>query len=620
MRGRDNVTMKRKRFAELIVIVLLFTAVLPGVEAEQVVDAHVRSLPEALSFEDVRYLARKEDDGTYVVTVSFCLDADICADDSLLLSAFCADQIQRVRLTEAGEYQFTFRGLPEQPEVKLTVESNVPYMPDIPGNSVAVISITDGNEIPSSVYSETVVTPDRIVDIYKSAGEDIPLPGIIFKIYKVATLAQLEMSDVSFPQKPTQEDIRKYCVSEALVTTLCTDQRGFATFNFTESDRPDGMYMVVELPDVSGEVSEPFFLRIPGISGDGTKKQYTVTVRSERAIGSVPDIAVDISEPYRGDMSFDAFRPHGRVLRVDVPVGLDHARKFTVSDTLAPQLTYIRGSPVVMLFTRDGEERKLQWNTHYYLSEGSLSGDGELKDHFVIALTQQGMSFVMSSLGEGTAKPELRVYYEACIDEDAFTGAYIFSRAKVDYVDRYGKEFYAEAESSGVCTGGIHLHKTDMDGVPLSGAKFRIAQVAEEAGPVAPGAKVEKLTVNGEPLDVVFLSFVPGMDLALPRVDTVTTDENGDASFCGLAHGTYYIVETVASGSFDRLGEPIEARINDMSHRTDDDQDHTILVVTTEPLLPESGNTGTTFFTGAGLSTVCGAVLMLLVNYRRGRL
>ena len=373
---------------------------------------------------------------------------------------------------------------------------------------------------------------------------------------------------------------------------------------------------MVELPDVSGEVSDPFFLRIPGVSGDGAEDLYTVTVRSKRPIESVPEIVVNIWEADKEDMSFDAFRPHSRVIRVDIPIGLDRARKFTVSDTLPPQLTYIRGSPVVMLLTRNGEELQLQWNAHYYLSEGSLSGDGGPRDHFVIALTQRGMSFVMSSLGEGTAIPELRVYYEACIDEDAVTGAYIFSRAKVDHVDRYGKEFCAETESSGVCTGGIHLHKTDADGVPLAGAKFRIAQVVGEERPEDPGAKVEKLTVNGELLDVVFLSFVPGMDLDRPRVDTVTTDENGDASFCGLAYGTYYIVETGMSAGSRRSAEPIEARISDISHH----RDQTILVMPPDLIPPKKDSAGTPLFTGAGLSTACGAALMLLVNHRRGRL
>ena len=35
---------------------------------------------------------------------------------------------------------------------------------------------------------------------------------------------------------------------------------------------------------------------------------------------------------------------------------------------------------------------------------------------------------------------------------------------------------------------------------------------------------------------------------------------------------------------------------------------------------PKKDSAGTPFFTGAGLSTACGAALMLLVNHRRGRL
>lgn len=462
--------------------------------------------------------------------------------------------------------------------------------------------------------TEDIATPDRIVEIHKTVGEGIPLPGIIFKIYMVS---RPETEDISLMEAPTQEDTKRYCVPEALVATLTTDPNGFAAFNFTENGCPDGIYLVVELPDISGEMADPFYLQIPEV---GSEERYTVTVRSRRAVESVPKLAVDILEPDKGDVSFDAFRPHLRILRVSIPVGLDHARKFTVCDTLPPQLTYIGGSPVVKLFTRAGEERQLLWNTHFYLSEGTLSGDGEPKDHFLIALTQKGMSFVISSLGEGTAEPELRVYYEACIDEDAVPGTYIFSHAQVDYVDRHGRGFGAEAESAGVCTGGLRLHRTDTDGEPLIGARFRIARPAAEAEAADPGVETEKLTVNGKVLDVVYLSFVPGMDLSLPRVDTVSTDENGDASFCGLANGTYYIVETGAPMSFDLPAEPVEAEIGDMSCRTDGDLDHTVLLADPEMILPQTAGDNIPLFTVAGLSLVCGASLMLLVNYRRGLL
>ena len=474
----------------------------------------------------------------------------------------------------------------------------------------AALSISDGAES----ITESPEIPDRIIEIHKTEGEKIPLPGIIFKIYRVAALDQPEAEDILLTQKPTREDIRRYRVPEGLVATLTTDPDGFASFNFTENGCPDGIYMVVELPDISGEVTDPFFLRIPGIPEDGTQMQCTVTIRSKRAVDSVPDIAVDILEPDKREASFDVFRPHLRILRVSIPMGLDRARKFTVSDTLPPQLAYVWGSPIVKLFTGNGEERQLQWNTHYYLSEGTLSGDAGPEDHFVIALTQQGMSFIMGSLVEGTASPELRVYYEACIDESAVPGTYIHSRAQVDHVDRYGRGFYAEAQSAGVCTGGIKLHRADMDGLPLAGTRFRIAREAEEAGPADPGVEVEKLTVDGKLLDVVFVSFVPGMDLSLPRVDTVATDENGDVSFCGLAHGTYYIVETGGPA------EPIEVRIDDMSHRTDDDRDHTVLVMDPKVAFPQTEGKGTMPITAAGLGIVFTASLMLLVNYRRGRL
>ena len=619
-------TIMRKRLGILAMTLLLFALVWPGAEAKQLGGAEAGdlwnaapedSLPGVLSFGDAVYLSRKEEDGTYAVTVSFGVDADICSDNGLAVSAYCAGRVQSVWLEGMGTYQFTFRGLPERPEVKLVAESfersgELRVCDTAPPVLVHKEKVLTG-------YGELVMTPDRIVDIYKFEGESTPLPGVTFKIYLVAPLHELETEDPVFSGKPAQKDLRKYCVPGNLVTTLTTDADGLATFNFTEEGCPDGVYLVVQLPDITGEAPEPFFLQVPGVSAGGVDKIYTVTVNSGKTLDSAPEIAENILDPYGEDASTDVFRSHIRVIRVSVPIGLEGARKFTVSETLPPQLTYTRGSPVVKLLTRSGEERQLMWNTHFFLSEGSFFEEGEAKDHFVISLTQKGMSLVASSLGEGDVTPELRIYYDAWLDEDAVPGVYVRSLAKVDYMDRYGRSFSAEAESFGVCTGALRLHMTDMDGVPLAGGRFRIARAAAEAA-AGPGTKVEKISIDGKLLDVVFISFVPGDDLSAPMVDTVTTDENGDASFCGLAHGTYYIVETVSPSGHDRMTEPMEVKVDDLSHRTDEGLDAAIPVVSPSFFLPETGEDRASFFTALGLSIACGASLMLLVDHRRGRI
>ena len=613
-----------RKHAVVLAMMLLFAFALPRVTAKEIPDIHMQGISDtvmqecasgSISFEDVSYLARKSRDGTYVVTVSFRLDMDIRADDGATVSVFCAGQSQKIRLTGAGVYQFTFRGLSERPEVRLVAE--VPLQSQdqcVYTGVVTALSMDDYRKVDDPYCTEVLVTPDRILDIHKYEGEGIPLPGIVFRIYRVAELSELEK--IALSEKPTREDIRRYSVPEALVATLTTDPDGFATLNLTEAGYPDGIYLVVELPDITGEETAPFFLRIPGIAEDGVSNSYTVTVDSERRVGDPPEISEHILEPDGGDTSCDIFRSHTRILRVSIPTALSGSRKFTISETLPPQLTYVQGSPVVKVLTKSGEEKQLFWNTHFYVSEGSISGDGEPKDHFVIALTQRGMAYVMENLGEGALTPELRVHYEAYLDEDAVLGVYIRSFAKVEHVDHYGRATSAETESFGVCTGAVRLRMTDAEGEPLPGARFRIARAAAEADSAASGSKIEKIIVDGESIDVVFVPFVPGNDLSAPLVDSVATDENGEASFGGLAFGTCYIVESQAPAGHDRLTEPIEVQVNDLSHQAD----NAFLIAGPGADLPETGDNGRFLFTALGISIVCGASLMLLLNHRRGML
>ena len=477
------------------------------------------------------------------------------------------------------------------------------------------------DDVPQVAYAGAVAGPDRILEIQKFAADgETPLPGVVFKIYKVAALPNVELEETLRGKRPTQEDVRTYGIPEALIATLTTDPEGLATFNFTAGGHPDGIYMVVEFPDVSGIEQEPFFLRMPGNAEGDTGDAYTVTVRRCSVVDTVPTVAVDVGALEAEHASSNLYRPHVRVLRAGIPTGLANARKYTVSDTLPPQLSYVWGSPVVKLYTTEGEERQLLWDGHFYVSELTLIGDGEPRDHFTVTLTRRGAAYITELLGEGNEAPELRVYYEARIDEDAVPGEDIFSNANVEYINQYGVEYIGEAESAGICTGGLRLRNTDAEGRALPGARFRIARQATEEELKDPGVRVESLSVDGQAVDVVFVSFVPGDDLSDPRVDSVMADGNGDASFFGLAYGTYYIVETSVPAGFELLSDPIEVRIDASSHRGDGGRDPTLLVTTPRFILPQSGGLGMELFTPMGLGIVCCASLMLLLDHRRGKL
>lgn len=580
------------------------------------------------SFENVRYSAQKEENGTYSVTVSFRVAARIDDGDSLTLSAYCGGQSQKFQLTQAGEYQFTFRDMEDRQEVKLVISGHQTgadvYLFDADGDRTVSQSMVgyDNSRLP--VYGEVIVTPDRILNIMKTTGEaegKIPLADISFQVYKVATLSQLEKGEVVLSEKPSEEDIRSYAVPENLIATLTTDAAGNASFNFTQNSQPDGVYMIVELPSAATiGVIEPFFISVPGTTEDGAGNVYTISVNPKNTAETGPDIKKDVTEIENDSDSFDAFQPHTWILRGGIPAGLANAKKYVITDTLDSRLTYTKGSPVVKLYTRAGEELELTEDVHYTLSEGVLTDGEHSRDHFAVALTREGMGHVMASLGDGTCIPELRVYYEACIDADADLGTQIPNQAELNYVNSSGVEYDVESDIPEVHTGGVHLLKTDVDGNPLAGAQFRIAREATEEELLNPEINLEKLTVNGQVLDVVFVSFHPDEDLSLEKVDAITTDAEGKASFCGLAYGTYYIVETKAPAGYNLLSQPIEARINELSHRADEELNSTILVVNTRFVLPETGGMGTTLFTVVGLGILSCAAIILILNHKKSRI
>ena len=96
----------------------------------------------------------------------------------------------------------------------------------------------------------------------------------------------------------------------------------------------------------------------------------------------------------------------------------------------------------------------------------------------------------------------------------------------------------------------------------------------------------------------------------------VKTDENGAATFGGLANGDYYLVETKAPAGYNQLTEPYKVTV------AGSDTDTAKLSVTakvannTGALLPSTGGMGTTVFYVLGFVLVMGAVVLLVTKKR----
>ena len=104
----------------------------------------------------------------------------------------------------------------------------------------------------------------------------------------------------------------------------------------------------------------------------------------------------------------------------------------------------------------------------------------------------------------------------------------------------------------------------------------------------------------------------PGISAACT---VVTTDNNGAASFDGLANGTYYLVETKAPAGYNQLTAPVEVKVEGGTTEAQ-------LSVTAKvenqagTLLPSTGGMGTTVFYVLGAVLVLGAVVLLVTKKR----
>lgn len=96
----------------------------------------------------------------------------------------------------------------------------------------------------------------------------------------------------------------------------------------------------------------------------------------------------------------------------------------------------------------------------------------------------------------------------------------------------------------------------------------------------------------------------------------VTTNNQGEATFRGLADGTYYLVETEAPAGYNPLTEPYEVKVEGNSTDTTKLSVTAKVANSTGTTLPSTGGMGTTIFYVLGSALVLGAVVLLVTKKR----
>lgn len=573
------------------------------------------------SFKSVVYDAVRQEDGTYTVTVTFAIDADVRDGDALNLTAACGEQI-RIETLTAGDRTVIFEGLAEKEKVTLTISGMQTggdvYLFDAQGDRASSQSMVGFDATTLPVFAQVTAEPDRVINIYKSTSEGEskrPLANIEFEIYLAATMEDIITGKVKLSEKPSAEEIAQY-TAVAPVATLKTDAQGFATYNLTAYGHPDGVYLVVEKEN-SAVVApvEPFFVAVPGTNEAGDGHVYTVTVHPKNTVEVGPEIRKDVTEIENNEDTFDVDEVHSWIIRSDIPAGMANAVKYEISDRLDYRLTLKNGFDVkVALKTGKAgtESVTLIPGTDYTVQTGTaVDEENNPIDTFVVSLTGAGMQAAASAAGQNRSDYEVRVYFDAVIDSDAQLGIEIPNQAKLQYINETGIEYLAESDIPKVYTGGTGILKLDSaTEAPLEGATFKIARDAT-AEQIEAGEAVS-LMVNEAEHQVVFAVFYADAELT-DKVTEYTSGEDGKILMYGLAYGTYYIVEIKAPEGYNLLTEPVTVEINEQSHL----DESVVTVYNTKFLLPETGGMGTGLFTVFGLVCIGGALMISVICLRK---
>lgn len=566
-------------------------------------------------------------DGTYDVTVHYTAGVQLGSDDTLVLTAYSSTVQESVALTAenlSGSITLTGVKLDEDVTVEINgyqVGGDV-YLFDSTGDRSSSQSMVgyDSSKLP--VHAQAVVeSADHVLNIYKTTGKDDgekPLANIEFAIYFVASMEDITSGKTTLSEKPTGEELALYQTDANKVATVKTDAAGFASYNLTANGQADGVYLIVELPNAAvTEAIEPFFAAIPGTTADGSGTVNVVKVYPKNTVETGPNVKKDVTEIENDHDTFDVGQTHTWIIRGGVPAGMAEAVEYIIRDTLDYRLTY-QGNIIVKVGLESDaagtEAVTLTAGTDYTVETGAdTDADGHAVDTFSVSLTAEGMKKAAAAVVDD-AVYEVRVYFDAVIDTDAQLGVNIPNQATLEYKNSAGVEYKTESDKPEVHTGGANLLKLDSQtDATLAGATFQIAREATAAELADPTVEKHALTVDGQELQVVFVDFYTNTGLTGEAVSEVTTGADGKAAFCGLAYGSYYLVETKAPEEYNLLSAPVAVEIDADSHG----EEQAVTVYNAKFKLPETGGMGTVLFTVVGVVMIAAGAAFVVALGRK---
>ena len=228
---------------------------------------------------------------------------------------------------------------------------------------------------------------------------------------------------------------------------------------------------------------------------------------------------------------------------------------------------------------------------------------------FTVSIPVLGNKYVIGA--------EIKVTYTATVNEKA-VAVVSQNEAKLTYSNdptNTEKKATTPSEIVKVYSSKIVIKKVEKtdgtDGKPLSGAEFVLYK--------------EVKTVDGGEATKQYYKWNAGEKkvqwVAQAEADTVKTNVDGEASFDGLADGTYHLVEIKAPAGYNQLKDPVTVTV--AGSNKDDETGKLIVTQKVEnqagTLLPSTGGMGTTVFYVLGAVLVVGAGVLLVTKKRMSR-
>lgn len=381
-----------------------------------------------------------------------------------------------------------------------------------------------------------------------------------------------------------------------VLKTLTTDENG----QITLEGLPAGNYRFVETSTLDGYILDnktvyPFQVSL----GDDAKtivSPENVTVTNEK-----PTIEKEITSITRNEKNTNVIKDGINSIDIgdtisykvvsDIPSMIDRLDTYKISDEMSTGLTFLSEGFSVVAINRDadGENLELKAGTDYTLTSDEHS--------WVLEFTKENL----------VDYKRLEISYKAILNEDALaTAEGNNSKVTLDYsnivkVDYNGNsntnEIKKDEAEVKVYTGGFNIEKRAMkvDGELLPGAVFKIATSENDA-------RTGNYITDSE-----------------GNVITLTTDENGKASYKGLSYGTYYLVEVQAptyedngeTKHYNLLKDPVEITVGEDTF----EGSASIIINKKGTILPSTGGMGALIFVAAGIAFVTIGV----VYYQKNR-